>query len=372
MARLNSNISTNAEPIDSLLSERILKRFFSAQDSLVVQASDLSLGSLAQMVDSKAIDTEPKYQRRHRWPPEKQSALIESFLLNIPVPPIYLAEDRLGRYSVVDGKQRLTAIADFIGGRLKLTSLESMGEVEGLIFPQLPEELQNALIIRPYLRVITILKQSSPLLKYEVFIRLNRGGESMEPQELRNVAFRGDLNDLVYELAENEFLRAQLKIKDKKSSSYQLMADAELVVRFLALRGAWRSFSGGLRGAMDAFMADNANASKSDLDEYRRAFDRSIVACQSIWEDHAFQRPTQGGWRDQFLNGVYDAQMLAVDSLSDGQILRVKTRRADAQDFMRELFSNSTFDRAAREATNTPARIKFRVSEVLKMLQDLA
>ena len=370
--KLKNNILGQIEPIDSERSEKILKRFFVAQDSLVVQASDLSLGSLAQMVDSKAIDTEPKYQRRHRWPTEKQSALIESFLLNIPVPPIYLAEDKLGKYSVVDGKQRLTAIADFMGGRLTLSALESMEEVEGLVFAQLPEDMQNALAIRPYLRVITILKQSSPLLKYEVFIRLNRGGESMEPQELRNVAFRGNLNDLIYALSENKFLRQQLKIRDAKSSAYQLMADAELVVRFLALRGIWSKFSGGLRGAMDVFMANNASVNQVELGQYRTAFERAAAACEAIWEQHAFQRPSQTGWRDQFLNGVYDAQMLAVDELTDAQIAALGNEKQAAQNATKQLFSDLKFDRAAREATNTPGRIRFRVTQVLAMLRSLA
>ena len=363
---------TPIESIDPALSERILKQFFSAQDSLVIQASDLSLGSLAQMVDSKAIDTEPKYQRRHRWPPEKQSALIESFLLNIPVPPIYLAEDRLGRYSVVDGKQRLTAIADFIGDRISLTTLESMTDVEGLRFSQLPEELQNALTIRPYLRVITILKQSSPLLKYEVFIRLNRGGESMEPQELRNVAFRGDLNDLIYELSGTVFLRAQLKIDGNKSSAYQVMADAELVLRFLALRGRWENFSGGLRGAMDSFMAENAVVTKQALMDYQAAFLRAISACEQLWGKNAFRRPSSGGWRDQFLNGVYDAQMLAVDELTDNQIVTLAAKQDEVLNVTSNLFNDHKFDRAAREATNTPGRIKYRVRKVIDSLGALA
>ncbi|MGE8245100.1 MAG: DUF262 domain-containing protein [Stenotrophomonas maltophilia] len=357
---------------DPAKDQAILKKFFAAQDSLVIQASDLSLGSLAQMVDSKAIDTEPKYQRRHRWPNEKQSALIESFLLNIPVPPIYLAEDKLGKYSVVDGKQRLTAIADFIGGRLSLGPLESMHEVEGLTFSELPDELQNALTIRPYLRVITILKQSNPLLKYEVFIRLNRGGESMEPQELRNVAFRGPLNNLIYQLSENQFLRTQLKIDNKKSSAYQLMADAELVLRFLSLRNRWSKFSGGLRGAMDEFMASNADASQADLNKIGISFARAIDACQAIWGTHAFKRPAGGGWRDQFLNGVYDAQMLAVDELTDQQIQSLANSNIAVLNATELLFSSVKFDRATREATNTPGRIKYRVEQVLEMLTDLA
>ena len=147
--------------------DRILDRFLRAQDRLVFQASDLSLGTIAEMVKREAIDVNPSYQRRERWPLQKQSALIESFLLNVPVPPIYLAEDDFGRYSVVDGKQRIMSVFAFIDDQLSLTGLETFTEIEGLKFSQLPQDMQNALEVRPYLRVITLLKQSDPSLKFE-------------------------------------------------------------------------------------------------------------------------------------------------------------------------------------------------------------
>jgi hypothetical protein len=82
----------------------VVKKFEDSQDALVLQSSDLSLETIAQMVDSGAIDLAPKYQRRDRWKAQAQSELIESFLLNVPVPPVYLAEDDFGTYSVIDGK----------------------------------------------------------------------------------------------------------------------------------------------------------------------------------------------------------------------------------------------------------------------------
>lgn len=176
----------------------IIERFESAQDRLVLQSSDLSLETLAAMVDSSAIDIRPHYQRRDRWSPEKQSALIESFLLNIPVPPLYLAEDDFGTYSVIDGKQRLTAVRSFMRDEVALVDLETFSQLDGAKFSDLPRELANALQIRPYLRVVTLLKQSDPDLKYEVFQRLNTGGEKLNAQEIRNVAFHGSLNDLIY------------------------------------------------------------------------------------------------------------------------------------------------------------------------------
>ena len=85
--------------------------------------------------------------------------------------------------------------------------------------------------MRPYIRVVTLLKQSDPELKYQVFLRLNTGGEPLKMRKNRNVAFRGPLNDLIYDLAEDEFLHFQLKIKDKRSPNYRNMLDAEFVLR---------------------------------------------------------------------------------------------------------------------------------------------
>src|ERR1700694_1454538 len=100
--------------------ESIVERFTSAQEDLVLQSADLSLRTLTSMVSSGAIDISPFFQRRDRWSPAKQAALIESFLLNVPVPPIYLAEDELGTYSVIDGKQRITAVRQFLEDDLSL------------------------------------------------------------------------------------------------------------------------------------------------------------------------------------------------------------------------------------------------------------
>ena len=101
----------------------IIKRFETSQDALVLQQSDLSLKSISDMTDSNSIDISPKYQRRERWDDKRESELIESFLLNIPVPPIYLAEDEYGTYSIIDGKQRVTAINRFLNDKFQLRDL---------------------------------------------------------------------------------------------------------------------------------------------------------------------------------------------------------------------------------------------------------
>lgn len=349
--------------------DSIVSEFHQAQSRLVIQTADLPLGTLAHMVDSGAIDLKPGFQRRERWNSNKQSALIESFLMNVPVPPIYLAEEDDGTYTAIDGKQRLRAIADYFSGRFPLKNLESLQAAEGLRMRDLPPEIVNALTLRPFLRVVTLLRQTDELLKYEVFLRLNRGGEALNPQEIRNVAFRGPLNDRIYELSENEFLRRQLKIDSEKSSAYREMADAEYVLRYLTLSHAIDDFSGSLVREMDDFMRAYQHVSGDAVLRLTEPFSETISRVQTIWGEWAFRRPDGNGWRDQTLAGMYDAQMLATGMLSHHAFARAVERREDVITRTRELFHDFDFDQAVRTGTNTPARIFHRVQRMREVLE---
>jgi hypothetical protein len=352
----------------------IVDRFEKAQDRLVLQQADLALESLAAMVDAKAVDTQPHYQRRDRWDPEKRSALIESFLLNIPVPPIYLAEDDFGTYSVIDGKQRLTAIRDFMRNELVLSKLDTFKQLEGLTFAELPPELRNALQIRPYLRVVTLLKQSDPELKYDVFERLNTGGETLNAQEIRNVAFQGPLNDLIYgELCNAEFLLKQLKIGEpkQKSPAYRKMQDAEYVLRYLTLNASWQSFSGDFARSMDGFMDHFQKASPSELKAFRDSFIHALTWAEKLWGDHAFNRPAGTGWRDQTLAGMFDAEMLAVSLLTKNDLGRLEGKGNAVLKATRQLFDDPYFDQAVRVGTNTPTRVRYRIETMTETLSTI-
>ena len=313
------------------------------------------------MVEAQAIDVRPEFQRRERWTQEQQSALIESFLLNIPVPPIYLSEDAFGFYSVIDGKQRVTAVHAFMKNQLRLSGLTRFAEVNGLTFKQLPPPLQNALLVRPYLRTITVLRQSDRQTKYEVFHRLNSGGEPLNAQEIRNVIFRGPLNDVLVKLSDSKFLRDQLKIRDERSPAYQKMSDIEFVLRFFTLEDTWQTFSGDFRLSMDSFMENHATTSPSRITELIASFQSALLGCEEIWGSDAFKRPDKTTWRDQMLAGMYDAQMIAVSMLDKEEVRQLTRRKVQVRSATRALFDNLEFDAAVRVATNTPSRVKYRI-----------
>jgi hypothetical protein len=323
------------------------------------------------MVDSKQIDIAPRYQRRERWDAGRQSSLIESFLLNVPVPPIYLSEEKIGRFSVIDGKQRLTAIHRFLSNRLRLQDLDTFKDLEGLTAKDLPLGVVGNLEVRP-LRAVTLLRQSDPDLKYEVFTRLNRNGQPLDPQEIRNVLFRGPLNDLVFELSTASFLHQQMKITGHSSERYKKMEDVEVVLRYFTLRDEWQRFSGDYRRSMDAYMQRHRDAPHSELDELANSFNRALQRCRRFWGDHAFRRPDGTGWRDQFLAGLYDAEMLASDSLSSAEANRLAKKKSAVLSATRRLFEDPEFEGAVRQATNTPQRVRLRVERMTDMLKRLA
>jgi Protein of unknown function DUF262 len=348
---------------------RALKAFVEAQNAAVLEVADQGLLTLTSLISSGAIDISPNFQRRDRWNPDKQARLIESFLSNIPVPPVYLSEDSevLGSYAVIDGKQRLTSIAAFFSDNLLLRGLTRLPLLNGLSYSQLPVGIRNPLGMKS-LRVTTLLRQSDPALKHEVFLRLNTGGEVLNAQEIRNVAYRGPTNDLVYELAENRFLRRQLKVVPPSSSAYRQMADAEYVLRFLTLAQTWREFRGDLRGAFDLFMQKNRFPSSDTLENYRHKFTSSITSAEAIWREWAFKRPG----RDQTLAGLYDAQMVALAELDRATHEVLIRKRDTVVSETNSLFEDAHFDEAVRIGTNTPARLRERITVMVEALKRAA
>jgi hypothetical protein len=353
-------------------SAKVIEKFETAQNALVLQSSDLSLETIAQMVDSHAIDVAPKYQRRERWKQHAQSELIESFLLNVPVPPVYLSEDEFGTYSVIDGKQRITTIHKFLRNGFALGDLSKFPEVNGATFTDLPKPLQNALSIRPYLRVVTLLKQTDPQLKYEVFTRLNTGGEPLLPQEIRNALYRGSFNDLLFELGETNFLREQLKIKTMRETSYKEMQDVESVLRFLCIGAEWKSFNGDMRRSLDAYAAQNKNLTKPKLAAVKKRFMNSINRCEALWGENAFKRFDTSTFREQFMSAVYDAEMIAAAELSEAKFQAIKKKRESLYQGTLNLFKDPVFVDAVRVSTNSPSKLNYRIKKVKEMLDLVA
>lgn len=339
------------------------------QRELVTSVVDYNLKSLTELVTSRQIDLSPAYQRRSRWNNNKKSKLIESFLMNVPVPPIFLNEDKYGQYSVIDGKQRLIAISDFLRGRLVLEGLEIFSDINGMSFDDLPRPLQNVIKMRPTLRAIIILRQSDEDIKFEVFQRLNTGGVSLNPQEIRNSTYPGPLNDLILELSENNKFHQLLGVgKNKENSAiYKEMKDAEFVLRYFTFKDDWREFSGGIKRNMNRYMALHQKMSDNHLEEAKIDFLRTIEAVEAAFGNHAFRRwmPEKNQWRGQILAALFDAEMFACRGLPAEDL---HPRQQEIVEKMKALFGDQKFRKSIDAATNAPNSFRERITIVKEML----
>ncbi len=359
-------LKNDIDEIDDSQDKEFIDFLNKKQRELITSTVDYNLESLSQLINKRTIDLAPKYQRRFRWDENRKSKLIESFLMNVPIPPIFLNEDDYGKYSVIDGKQRLSAINDYLSGKLTLKGLEVFKDLNDLNFFDLPIEFQNSLKIRANIRAIIILRQSDKDIKYEVFQRLNTGGVKLNAQEIRNSAFPSKLNDKVLELSESRMFHKMLGIKSKTNSRiYQEMFDAELVLRFFAVKDIWKKYPGGLKKILDSFLDDNQKMKESDVDTLTNDFVNTLSNVEQVFgADGSFRRwiPTSNKWKQKVSAPLFDALMFSCYK-KDKQVL-AKSKQAILDDY-KDLFTNDqNFLQSIESSTGTPNRFIYRCQTI--------
>ncbi len=203
---------------------------------LVTQPYDLVVSSLLTQVDNgtvhlRQLSERPKFQRRYVWSNRLASRLIESILLNVPIPPCYLAQDSDFALDVIDGQQRIYSIYRFADNQFRLVDLDVLTNLNGKRFHQLPPRLRRKLETYT-LRCVIVTNDSDPDIRFEVFERLNTNTMPLNSQELRNSISRGALIDLLGGLATHP---SWLKILNRRKPDRR-MRDEELILRFFAFQ----------------------------------------------------------------------------------------------------------------------------------------
>ena len=161
-----------------------------------LEKADRSLFELNHWHNKGQIVIDPEWQRMYVWDKKRASKLIESFLIALPVPVVYLAVNSEGKYEVIDGLQRLTSVFKFFKNEFALTGLEILSNLNGLKFDTLDTKLQSKLEAC-VLRTFEIAQSTPKDLMFIIFERLNTGGVPLNEMEIRNCLYRGKLNDLI-------------------------------------------------------------------------------------------------------------------------------------------------------------------------------
>jgi len=236
------------------------------------------------------------------WDYGKKSRLIESILLRIPLPIIYVAEDENNRLSVIDGQQRLWSIIKYMRNDYALKGLNVLTNLKNKKFLHLDGSYQR-LFRSSTMRFIEIKKESDPSIRFQLFERLNKGAMSLNAQEIRNCAYRGAFNDKLKELEVycDWFKLMRLNECDKR------MRDRELILRFFALYDRYNHYRGSMKVFLDKEMEEQQNAQSERLKQYEALFKKVTRMALSVLGDKAFERFVQGNKEDP--NGHFEGKI---------------------------------------------------------------
>lgn len=320
------------EPKPVVSDAEVNEKYKAGEDRIVTETNREKIPNFVKaLADKDYMQVRPFYQRRARWDTDRQSRLIESFIMNIPVPPLFLYEKDFNKYEVMDGQQRITALRSFYAGEYKLSGLEIWKELNGRTYSTLPSQVRSGLDRRS-ISYIVVLKESTPdeeeaiFLRQTVFARLNTGGIRLEHQEIRNCLFQGRFNDLLVDLTRLDALREAFGLPKyteteesdpnsaiKSAPMFQKMEDAEVVLRFFALRHV-EHYTRGMHGFLDLYMTRAQALSDTDLASLRLLFVKTLDLASAIFRDHLFRpyMPEEQKWQPRAHRAFYDAVMVSL------------------------------------------------------------
>ncbi|MDP1666152.1 MAG: DUF262 domain-containing protein [Methylobacter sp.] len=330
---LKLNIDNTSQVI--LSDDEINKKYRDGEIRIVTEQARYPLNAISAMVHSDSYKLNPEYQRRHRWTNRKRSLLIESLIMNVPIPPVFLYEFDYSSYEVMDGLQRLTAIASFYDDDFALEGLAKWPELNGKKYSTLPKLVQQG-IDRRYISSIILLhetaksKEEAEKLKQLVFDRINSGGENLTPQEKRNANYDGRLNRLCINLSADANLCNTWGIpadednvdpvhsKRAENKLFKTMGDVELVLRFFAYRQRKNLQKGSLESYLDNYLEKGNYFSEELLKRLELLFIDTIKLAYEIFGEKAFflyrKRKTGWSWYERPTTAVYDPLMAVLST----------------------------------------------------------
>ncbi|EGP9266508.1 DUF262 domain-containing protein, partial [Listeria monocytogenes] len=274
--------------------EDVVKQYKEDGYQIVTEQARYSAEKLVQEF-SKKID--PEYQRRLVWDDKKKSKLIESLIINIPIPPIFLYEYDLYEYEVMDGQQRISTITSFLNNKFKLKDLQIWDELNGKFYRDLDQNVQRS-IKRRYISAIILLKETAKneleekALKQLIFERLNTGGTELNYQEIRNALYQGEFNRRLFEMSKNKLYRDLWSFNKKNSSR---MEDIELILRFFSYISAVHlSISGSTRAILDSYAEKSIQFNIEECDQLEEVFNETIENVHKLFGDKAFRSSSKG------------------------------------------------------------------------------
>lgn len=339
------------------------------------QAYDKSVSDIVRMINEGDINLNPEYQRNYIWNNKKASLLVESIILNVPIPVIYVTQEEDDSWTVIDGLQRLNSLKRFFDRDFKLSGLEILTDLSRsdvkTLNPKALRVLKNGL-----LRVIVISYDSHPEIKYDVFMRLNNGAVKLNDQELRNCLYRGDLNMMLKELVKNNKYLELMRLE----SPHNRMRDCELVLRFLAFQENYNpdkkeidNYKGRIKSYLNDFMLKHKTLNEKKKGFFEDLFTSTVDKVYSVFGANAFRRLNKDGEYENPLNrSLMDILMISFSFINKDTILQHKDKILQKLNYLMvndiDFIQSITIGTSDKTVLNY--RIGFWVDELNKIIGD--
>ncbi|MBA3915205.1 MAG: DUF262 domain-containing protein [Acidobacteriales bacterium] len=321
--------------------------------------SDPDVKTLLGRIEDKSLILHPKFQRASVWDNKRKSRLVESLLLNLPIPPCFLAEDEDGTRVVVDGQQRLIAIDDFYHGRYELTGLEVLADLNGMKWADLPPRYDRKMLQR-VIRTLVISYYTNPEIRFIIFERLNTGAVPLLDQEIRNATLSGSFNTLLDELAKSaQFQNALgIDVPDLRLRHH------ELVLRFFAVDSTLEDYRPPLKLILTNYMRAHRNAIPTTIAALKAKFEESLNASVDAFGDNVFRKfrvqdPTRGAYEGGVSKALFDLQMITLGGIPQQDLAANRDAINDA--FQQLVRNDHEFSEALSRATDHRSRFYLRL-----------
>ncbi len=339
-------------------------------DKINIVTREPTIEQLLRRINEEALDLAPDFQRHANiWKPDAQSRLIESIIIRIPLPAFYIDATDEDKWLVVDGIQRLFALKQFVNDKkLKLIGLEYLKNLEGKTFEKLERRYQRR-IEETQVTVYLIDRGTPPEVKYNIFKRINTGGEPLSPQELRHALNPGKAARFLADLAAS---REFQQVVPSGNTRKMRMDDREFILGFLAFYlTSYKDFKEDKRDAfLTKALAKTNKLPDETLKNIESNFKKAMMAIHEIFGKDAFRKISHNQKRKYPVNkALFEAWSVNLSDLTDEEIKILKIRSTELINRFSNLVDNDKdFLLSISQAAT---KVEYRFSTIEKIIQEI-
>lgn len=331
---------------------------------LITETYDFTVSTINDYINNEHIVI-PNFQRGYVWNRIQASRLIESLIIQCPIPVIYLSQNNDETLSVIDGNQRLTSISLYLNDGFPLTGLATYPELDGLTYSELDPRFQRHIINRT-IRCIAILKETHPQIKFDVFERLNTGSVRLNPQELRHGIYNGTLMTKVEELAKGSLFK-----RLTSTSNDNRMKGDELVLRYFTLRDRLDVYEKPMSVFLNRYAEENRFMREENVLTSADNFTDNLNKCHFLYGDLAFKTFDENRKRPKANTALYEAQMLSMNRLSPSLEQINSVDKEDVINKLELLLRKDEFYNTITKATTDKNVVNKRIADYTDFLHSI-